>query len=205
MAAPTRRNRPMSKKTSKRRWREEDDFISHESWPFRKRLQLPRESPPILIQLCAPFNIYYAYTAVSELWTGEVSLARIRQAGLVTCHFPKRQVETVLIASQSGRMHNCQGWRIEVLTRLRQENLLPCGHDSRALRSTYFISSIKLASTTKAASLSACRLKSSLWRGLPDDASAGLPRGQELDSSLGCGCMHLVDCALNCHSTRGNS
>ena len=90
---------------------------------------------------------------------------------------------------------------IGVLTRLRQENLLPCGYDTRALRSTYFISSIRLASTTKAAALSACRLRSSLWRGLPDDASAGLPGEKELDSSLGCGSTHVGDCALNCHAS----
>jgi hypothetical protein len=48
-------------------------------------------------------------------------------------------------------------------------------------------------------------LRSSLWRGLPDDAIAGLPRGKELDSSLGCGSTHVGDCALNCRSARAAS
>jgi hypothetical protein len=34
----------MSKKTSKRSRAEEDDFISHQAMPFRRRLRLPRES-----------------------------------------------------------------------------------------------------------------------------------------------------------------
>jgi hypothetical protein len=34
----------MSKKTSKRSPPEEDDFISHQAMPFRRRLRLPRES-----------------------------------------------------------------------------------------------------------------------------------------------------------------
>jgi hypothetical protein len=113
----------------------------------------------------------------------------------------------VLGINSSHCLPGCRNFRnhrvyteIGVLTRLRKGNLLPCGHDKRALRSTYFISSIKLASTAKAASLSACRLRSSLWRGLPDDASAGLPRGKELDSSLGCGCTHVGDCALTVQS-----
>ena len=47
----------MSKKRSRRRRAEEDDFISHQSWPFRKRLRLPSRDPKILIQLCAAFNM----------------------------------------------------------------------------------------------------------------------------------------------------
>ena len=53
----------MSKKTSRRRGAEEDDFISDQSWPFRKRLRFPREIRCSLIQLCAAFNILALETA----------------------------------------------------------------------------------------------------------------------------------------------